>query len=58
MESVNLAKAFLGITDYWAPKVVGRVNDQYVKAAKLKGNSPGTSTRTRTSCFTSSAGGW
>ena len=37
MESINLAKVFNGITDYWSPKVIGRVNDQYVKAAKLKG---------------------
>lgn len=26
-----------GLTDYWSPKVVGRVNDQYVKVAKLLG---------------------
>jgi mannose-6-phosphate isomerase-like protein (cupin superfamily) len=37
MESVNLAKTFNGIIEYWSPKVVGRVNDQYVKVAKLKG---------------------
>lgn len=33
----NLRAAFDGITDYWSPKVIGRVNDQYLKAAKLKG---------------------
>ncbi len=37
MQSVNLVKAFEGITEYWSPKVIGQVNDQYVKVAKLKG---------------------
>jgi mannose-6-phosphate isomerase-like protein (cupin superfamily) len=34
---VNFRKALEGVTEYWSPKVVGRVNDQYVKVAKLKG---------------------
>ncbi|MBY5438770.1 cupin domain-containing protein [Rhizobium leguminosarum] len=34
---VNLLKATEAITDYWLPKVVGRVNDQDVKVAKLRG---------------------
>ena len=25
------------VTDHWSPKVVGQVNDQYVKVAKLLG---------------------
>lgn len=33
----SLLAALEGVTDYWSPKVVGRVNDQYVKVAKLKG---------------------
>ena len=37
MQSVNFRKALEGVTEYWSPKVVGRVNDQYVKVAKLKG---------------------
>jgi mannose-6-phosphate isomerase-like protein (cupin superfamily) len=32
-----LAAAFETVTDYWSPKVIGRVNDQLLKAAKLKG---------------------
>ena len=36
-QPINLAAAFEGLTDYWSPKVVGRVNDQYVKVAKVKG---------------------
>lgn len=35
--TVNLAAAFEGLTDHWSPRVVGRVNDQYVKVAKLLG---------------------
>ena len=34
---VNLLQALDAIDEYWSPKVVGRVNDQYVKVAKLKG---------------------
>ena len=37
MKPVSIAQAFEGIRGYWSPKVIGRVNDQYVKAAKLKG---------------------
>ena len=27
----------LSINEFWSPKVVGQVNDQYIKVAKLKG---------------------
>jgi len=37
MLPINLAGALASVQDYWSPKVVGRVNDQYVKVAKLKG---------------------
>jgi mannose-6-phosphate isomerase-like protein (cupin superfamily) len=37
ISSVNLLASFDRVTDYWSPKVIGRVNDQYVKVAKLKG---------------------
>jgi mannose-6-phosphate isomerase-like protein (cupin superfamily) len=37
VQSINLRKALEGVSEYWSPKVVGRVNDQYVKVAKLKG---------------------
>jgi len=37
MQTVNLEEAFTGLKDFWSPKVVGQVNDQYVKVAKLKG---------------------
>lgn len=34
---VPLDAAFEQITEYWSPRVIGRVNDQYLKAAKLRG---------------------
>ena len=34
---VDVESKFEDIAEYWSPKVVGRVNDQYVKLAKLKG---------------------
>lgn len=37
MEPVNLAAELEKVTDHWSPRVVGRVNDQYVKVAKLLG---------------------
>jgi mannose-6-phosphate isomerase-like protein (cupin superfamily) len=37
-EVVNLERAFGRLTEFWSPKVIGRVNDQYVKVAKIKGS--------------------
>jgi mannose-6-phosphate isomerase-like protein (cupin superfamily) len=34
---VNLAREAAGLEALWSPRVVGRVNDQYVKVTKLKG---------------------
>jgi mannose-6-phosphate isomerase-like protein (cupin superfamily) len=34
---IALEAAFDRVTDYWSPKVIGQVNDQLLKAAKLKG---------------------
>ena len=33
----NFAKELEKVTEYWTPRVVGEVNDHYVKVAKLKG---------------------
>ena len=35
--ATKLEAAFDRVTDYWSPKVIGRLNDQPLKAAKLKG---------------------
>jgi len=37
MEKVNLTQKFNLFQDYWRPKVVGELNESYVKLAKLKG---------------------
>jgi len=37
METVNLSQKFSLVKDYWSPKIVGELNDSYVKVVKLKG---------------------
>jgi mannose-6-phosphate isomerase-like protein (cupin superfamily) len=37
LKPIDIESQFDGVTEYWSPKVVGRVNDQYVKIAKLNG---------------------
>jgi mannose-6-phosphate isomerase-like protein (cupin superfamily) len=37
MEAVNLQEKLAKVNDYWNPKIVGELNDSYVKVAKLKG---------------------
>src|SRR4051812_30916200 len=37
MEKVNVLEKFVHIKDYWSPKIVGELNGQQVKLAKLKG---------------------
>jgi len=34
---VAIEEALRQVTAYWMPRIVGQVNDQYVKVAKLKG---------------------
>jgi mannose-6-phosphate isomerase-like protein (cupin superfamily) len=36
-QSVNLRSEAESLSDYWSPRVLGRVNDQFIKVAKLKG---------------------
>ncbi len=38
MKTANLLKELELVDDYWSPRVVGRVNDQFIKVAKLKGS--------------------
>jgi mannose-6-phosphate isomerase-like protein (cupin superfamily) len=35
--AINFAAALEDVTEYWSPRIIGQVNDQYVKVAKLKG---------------------
>ncbi len=37
MEKVNLNRKLNLFTDYWSPKIVGELNDAYIKLVKLKG---------------------
>jgi mannose-6-phosphate isomerase-like protein (cupin superfamily) len=37
MNKVNLAQKFSLFQDYWNPKIVGELNDSYVKLVSLKG---------------------
>ncbi|MEJ2707168.1 MAG: cupin domain-containing protein [Anaerolineales bacterium] len=37
MEKVNLAQKFNLFQEHWQPKIVGDLNDSYIKLAKLKG---------------------
>ncbi len=37
MNAVNLVQKFSLIDEFWSPKIVGEVNDEYIKLAKLKG---------------------
>jgi mannose-6-phosphate isomerase-like protein (cupin superfamily) len=37
MHKINLAEKFRLFDDYWSPKIVGEINDSFVKLAKFKG---------------------
>ncbi|MBI2955682.1 MAG: cupin domain-containing protein [Acidobacteria bacterium] len=37
MEKVNLNEKFARFCEHWSPKIVGQVNDFYVKLVKLQG---------------------
>lgn len=34
---MNLKDAFLSLDNYYSPKIIGEVNDQYIKVVKIKG---------------------
>ena len=38
MEKVNLAQKFSLFTEHYSPKIVGEINDAYVKLVKLQGD--------------------
>jgi mannose-6-phosphate isomerase-like protein (cupin superfamily) len=37
MQKVNIPQKFTLFDDYWSPKIVGELNDSYIKLAKVKG---------------------
>src|SRR3954465_7851201 len=38
MDKVNVAEKFALFSDHWQPKIIGELNDSYVKAVKFKGD--------------------
>jgi mannose-6-phosphate isomerase-like protein (cupin superfamily) len=38
METVNLSKKFAQFSDHWNPRIIGEVNDCFLKAVKFKGD--------------------
>jgi len=40
MNKVNFDEKFKRITEYWSPAIVGELNGQLVKIAKVKGEFP------------------
>ena len=37
VEKINVTQKFHAFNQYWSPKIVGALNDSYVKVAKFKG---------------------
>ena len=37
MSVISPEKALDDITEHWSPRIIGQVNDQYIKVAKVKG---------------------
>lgn len=37
MEKVNIEQKFELFAEHWSPKIIGELNDSYIKAAKLEG---------------------
>ena len=37
LDKINLAKKFETINEHWQPKIIGALNGQFVKLAKIKG---------------------
>ena len=40
MDKVNMAEKFKLFQEHWSPKIVGEVNDCYLKLVKFKGEAP------------------
>jgi mannose-6-phosphate isomerase-like protein (cupin superfamily) len=36
MKTINLAQKFEKFDEHWTPKIIGELNDQFIKIAKLK----------------------
>jgi len=40
MDKINVTEKFSLINEFYTPKIVGEINESYVKLAKLKGEFP------------------
>ncbi len=38
MNPINLAEKFEKFNDHWSPKIIGELNNQFIKIAKVKGD--------------------
>lgn len=38
MEKINIGEKLSLFNEYWSPRIIGEVNDSYVKVAKFKGD--------------------
>jgi len=36
-KKMNIEDSFIGVVNYFSPKIIGEINDQYIKIAKIKG---------------------
>ena len=36
METINLAQKYAKFNEHWTPKIIGELNDQFIKIAKVK----------------------
>jgi mannose-6-phosphate isomerase-like protein (cupin superfamily) len=37
LEKINMEEKFSLFDEYWSPKIIGEINESYVKVVKLKG---------------------
>lgn len=37
MDTINLARKFSQFSDHWSPKIIGELNDSYIKLVKVQG---------------------
>ncbi|MEW6131081.1 MAG: cupin domain-containing protein [Acidobacteriota bacterium] len=37
MKAINLEQKYTKFTDHWSPKIIGEMNGQYIKLAKVQG---------------------
>ena len=52
MDKINIYEKLNLFNEYWSPKILGEVNDAYVKVVKLKGEFLGTAMKMKMKCFT------